>query len=175
MSYEDCEKLRNTKQGVPATHYPCPKAIVLTDGGYTAAAMGKTVQPAQSLELDNQVAVNSTNCTKHNTPSVQEFDSNNRSQLVLKQSNHLKHAIKSKSLDLFDRPSHKKHLTRVKSLTTMSSIPEDFPSSIYPAYNEEDMPVTYRSPVSIDNGYRPAASVAGKTDRLQYTVFCMLT
>ena len=76
-------------------------------------------------------------------------------------SNHLKHTMKSKSLDLFDRPSKRLHLARFMSLSNMSSIPEDSccPSSMQPVFNDDDMKVNHRSPVSIENGYRPSVSI----------------
>ena len=72
--------------------------------------------------------------------------------------NHLKYAIKSKSLDVFDRPNRKLHLTRFMSLSTMSSIPEDSCSSTWAhsILTEDDMVISHRSPVSIHNGYRAA-------------------
>ena len=72
--------------------------------------------------------------------------------------NHLKFAIKSNSLDVFDRPNRKLHLTRFMSLSTMSSIPEDSCSSTWAhsILTEDDMVISHRSPVSIHNGYRAA-------------------
>jgi len=67
-------------------------------------------------------------------------------------------ASKSKSLDLFDRPPQGKTslgLPRHRSMVAMpmmASIPED--SSYRDRVGEEE-PVAYRSPVSLDNGYRP--------------------
>ena len=80
-------------------------------------------------------------------------------KILEKRSNHLKYSIKSKSLDLFDRPSRKLHLTRFRSLSTMSSIPENSSCSSWMqgVRKEDDMVVGHRSPVSIDNGYRPTS------------------
>ena len=76
---------------------------------------------------------------------------------LLQHSNHLKHAKKSKSLDMFDRPTTRLHLARFISLSNMSTIPED--SCMQPVYNHDDMKVNHRSPVSIENGYRPSPSI----------------
>jgi hypothetical protein len=96
-------------------------------------------------------------------PILKQTESEKCDKIVPKHSNHLKYAIKSKSLDLFDRPSRKLHLTRFRSLSTMSSIPEDSCCSswVQSVHKEDDMVVSHRSPVSIDNGYRPTY-VAGK-------------
>jgi len=67
-------------------------------------------------------------------------------------------ASKSKSLDLFDRPPRSKTtigLPRHRSMAAMpmmASIPED---SSYRDWVGDEEPVAYRSPVSLDNGYRP--------------------
>ena len=81
--------------------------------------------------------------------------------------NHLKFAIKSKSLDVFDRPNRKLHLTRFMSLSTMSSIPEDSCSFTRAQciLSEDDMAISYRSPVSIDNGYRAACKTGQYSDQ----------
>jgi hypothetical protein len=72
--------------------------------------------------------------------------------------NQLKFAIKSKSVDVFYRPSRKLHLSRLMSLSTMISIPENSCSSTlaHPILTEDDMVISHRSPVSIHNGYRAA-------------------
>ena len=89
--------------------------------------------------------------------------------------NHLKFAIKSKSLDVFDRPSRKLHLTRLMSLSTMTSIPEDSSSSTWahPILTEDDMVISHRSPVSIHNGYR-AASKTGQNSKQSATISFIL-
>jgi hypothetical protein len=83
----------------------------------------------------------------------QTGDKNNRQP-----ANHLKFAIKSKSLDVFDRPIRKLQLARLMSLSTMISIPENSCSSTWgpPILTEDDMVISHRSPVSIHNGYRAA-------------------
>lgn len=70
-------------------------------------------------------------------------------------------ASKSKSLDLFDRPPARNKasigLPRHRSMAAMpmmASIPED--SSFRDWVGEEEQ-VAHRSPVSLDNGYRPTA------------------
>jgi len=78
-------------------------------------------------------------------------------------------ASKSKSLDLFDRPPQSKTsigLPRHRSMAAMpmmASIPED--SSFRDWVGEEEQ-VAHRSPVSLDNGYRPTTGSAPhwKTD-----------
>ena len=90
-----------------------------------------------------------------------------RDNSIPQHSNHLKHTMKSKSLDLFDRPSNRLHLKRFMSLSNMFSIPEDscFPSSMHPFYTDDDMKVNHRSPVSIENGYRPSASIGNHASK----------
>ena len=89
---------------------------------------------------------------------------------ILQHSNHLKHANKSKSLDMFDRPTTRLHLARFISLSNMSSIPED--SCMQPVYNHDDMKVNHRSPVSIENGYRPSASIGNHVSK--YTLLSQI-
>ena len=89
--------------------------------------------------------------------------------------NHLKYAIKSKSLDVFDRPSRKLHLSRLMSLSTMISIPENScsPTLAHHILTEDDMVISHRSPVSIINGYR-AASKKGQYSKQSATIFFIL-
>merc|ERR1711872_618835 len=68
--------------------------------------------------------------------------------------------IKSKSLDLFDRPKRKRHLPRFLSLSLMTSIPEDSCCSTWAPVSpqDDDMVVRHRTPVSFCNGYRVVGS-----------------
>ena len=129
---------------------------------------GKQLESQQtSGNTGRQPANQQTNDKTDRQPSnKQTSDKTNRQP-----ANHLKFAIKSKSLDVFDRPSRKLHLTRLMSLSTMSSIPEDSCSSTWahPILTEEDLVISHRSPVSIINGYR-AASKKGQYSKQSATI-----
>ena len=124
--------------------------------------MGKTTEAPSTLELDNQAALSAVSDNIpvavipdiHNNNIIKRLNRRKCKSVSMKQTNQL--SVKSLSLDLHDQPCQKKHLKRVKSMSTMSSIPENS-SCIYPGYKEDNMP-TLRTPVSIDNGYRPATN-----------------
>ena len=117
--------------------------------------MGKTSEAPSTVELDNQANITavSENTLVAALPAIKQnnFLKQLHRRKIKPSSNCL--TMKSLSLDLHDQPCNKKYLKRVASMSTMRSIPEH--GSLYPAYQEDNMPAL-RTPVSIDNGYRPA-------------------
>ena len=104
------------------------------------------------------------------------FCENIDNRLKQRRTDAFKHGVKSKSLDIFDRPSSdncvtnsKRQITRVRSL---ASIPEHsvqvsklfkrktfiqveyFKSEISENVTEDDLVIQHRSPVTFANGYR---------------------
>ena len=76
-------------------------------------------------QLDSQQRSAETGKQPNNKQKSDKTDRQTSDKTERQPANHLKFAIKSKSLDVFDRPNRKLHLTRFMSLFTMSSIPED--------------------------------------------------
>jgi len=148
------QHIQVTSYHITVTSYH--KAVTNRHIAVTSYKMGKTSEAPSTVELDNQGNITA---VSENTlvAALPDTKQNN----FLKQLDRRKTkpstsclTMKSLSLDLHDQPSHKKYLKRVASMSTMRSIPEHG-SCLYQTNQEDNMP-SLRTPVSIDNGYKPA-------------------